>query len=95
MKHYFGLLALAIVSLINLQNLAVAQTSFTPENLGTNVNSSYSEINPVVSVDGKTLFFTRVNHPQNRFGEEDSQDICAPSYRAMEPGVRLNDYPIL
>lgn len=35
------------------------------ENLGTNVNSPYSEICPIVSPDGKTLFFSRKNHPQN------------------------------
>ncbi|MBN8696409.1 MAG: OmpA family protein [Bacteroidetes bacterium] len=35
------------------------------ENLGKNVNSAYSEICPIVSPDGKTLFFTRKNHPQN------------------------------
>jgi len=52
-----------------------AQTSFTPQNLGANVNSKYSEINPVISMDGKMLFFTRVNHPDNRFGKDDSQDI--------------------
>jgi outer membrane protein OmpA-like peptidoglycan-associated protein len=54
---------------------ATAQTSFVPKNLGEQVNSPYSEINPVISIDGKTLFFTRVNHPENRFGENDSQDI--------------------
>ena len=66
--------ALAVILFGFLSPLA-AQTSFTPENLGSAVNSTYSEINPVISIDGKTLFFTRVNHPENRFGEEDSQDI--------------------
>jgi outer membrane protein OmpA-like peptidoglycan-associated protein len=52
-----------------------AQTSFKPTSLGEQVNSKYPEINPVISTDGKTLFFTRVNHPENRFGGDDSQDI--------------------
>ncbi|MDY0348631.1 MAG: OmpA family protein [Tenuifilaceae bacterium] len=51
------------------------QTSFEPQNLGENVNSEYAEINPVLSRDGSTLFFSRANHPSNRFGDSDSQDI--------------------
>jgi len=45
------------------------------ENLGNTVNSEYNEINPVISPDGKTLFFGRVSHPQNAHGLEGSQDI--------------------
>ncbi|AEI48176.1 OmpA family protein [Runella slithyformis] len=45
------------------------------ENLGNSVNSEYNEINPVISPDGKTLFFARVSHPQNAHGLEGSQDI--------------------
>ncbi|PIZ06486.1 MAG: flagellar motor protein MotB, partial [Flavobacteriales bacterium CG_4_10_14_0_8_um_filter_32_5] len=30
-----------------------------PENLGSTVNSEYSEISPTISPDGKTLFITR------------------------------------
>ncbi|MBI2968619.1 MAG: OmpA family protein [Bacteroidetes bacterium] len=30
-----------------------------PENLGTNINSQYSELSPVISPDGKTLFIVR------------------------------------
>lgn len=45
------------------------------ENLGNAVNSEYNEINPVISPDGKTLFFGRVSHPQNAHGQEGSQDI--------------------
>lgn len=53
----------------------IAQSSFIPQNLGSNVNSTYSEINPVLSVDGKTLYFTKVNHPENAFGKYKSQDV--------------------
>lgn len=51
-----------------------AQSSFTPHNLGSNVNSVYPEINPILSIDGKTLYFTRVNHPENTVGRVNSQD---------------------
>lgn len=64
----------AIVLLASL-SLVQAQTSFEPENLGKNINSEYSEINPVLSWDGQTLFFSRVNHPENRYGVSGSQDI--------------------
>ncbi len=52
-----------------------AQTSFEPQNLGKSVNSEYSEINPVISRDGNTLFFNRVNHPDNTLGADNTQDI--------------------
>lgn len=51
------------------------QSSFLPQNLGPAVNSEYDEINPVISPDGKTLYFVRVNHPENTYGAFDSQDI--------------------
>jgi outer membrane protein OmpA-like peptidoglycan-associated protein len=51
------------------------QDPFLPQNLGENVNSEYSEINPILSPDGKTLYFNRVNHPENFYGIYDSQDI--------------------
>ncbi|REA61570.1 flagellar motor protein MotB [Dyadobacter luteus] len=35
------------------------------ENLGKNINSKGMEINPVISPDGKTLYFTRSHHPEN------------------------------
>ncbi len=34
-------------------------------NLGTAVNSSTEELMPVISPNGKTLYFTRQNHPEN------------------------------
>ena len=39
------------------------------------MNSSYPEINPVLSPDGNELYFVRANHPKNTFGEKDSEDI--------------------
>jgi outer membrane protein OmpA-like peptidoglycan-associated protein len=59
-----------------------AQNSFLPKNLGPNVNSAYAEINPVISPDGKTLYFNRVNHPENFYGESDSQDIWMSELQA-------------
>jgi OOP family OmpA-OmpF porin len=39
------------------------------------VNSAYDEQNPVLSPDGKTLFFTIGNHPLNTGGKKDPGDI--------------------
>ena len=60
----------------------LTQSSFLPKNLGANINTTYDEINPVISPDGKTLFFTRVNHPENFYGEYDSEDIW---YSELQP----------
>ncbi len=46
-----------------------------PENLGSAVNSEFSELNPVISPDGRTLFFGRKNHPANRYGVKGSETI--------------------
>lgn len=45
-----------------------------PENLGQNVNSPFAELAPIISPDGKTLYFTRDEHPDN-IGETKKQDI--------------------
>lgn len=39
------------------------------------VNSTYDEQNPVLSPDGKTLYLTIANHPQNIAGKKDPGDI--------------------
>lgn len=64
-----------ILPLLLGTQVVCAQSSFLPKNLGPSVNSSYDEINPVLTPDGKTLFFVRANHPENTFGEADSEDI--------------------
>ncbi|WP_080237634.1 OmpA family protein [Spirosoma rigui] len=45
------------------------------ENLGNQVNSEYNEINPMISPDGRTLYFARISHPNNTHGDKGSQDI--------------------
>lgn len=45
------------------------------EPLDSNVNSSSNELNPLLSPDGKTLYFSRQNHPENIGGVKDSEDI--------------------
>ncbi len=43
------------------------------------INSPYDEQNPVISADGKTLFITIANHPQNIGGVKDPGDIWISS----------------
>ena len=44
-------------------------------NLGDSVNSQWNEIIPVISADGKTLYFDRKLYPRNVGGEADHDDI--------------------
>ena len=48
---------------INLLSNQISK--FSKENMGLNINSPYSEIAPVISPDGKTLYVARANHPLN------------------------------
>ena len=45
------------------------------EKLSANVNSSYIEHSPLISPDGKRLYFSRKYHPDNVGGVNDSEDI--------------------
>lgn len=45
------------------------------EPLGKEVNSEFKELNPLLSPDGKTMFFSRQNHPNNIGGIKDMEDI--------------------
>jgi len=45
------------------------------ERLSENINSKYKEFKPLLSPDGKTLYFSRRNHPDNIGGVEDNEDI--------------------
>lgn len=45
------------------------------ERLSPAVNSEVSEMRPLISPDGKTLFFSRSNHPGNIGGKDDDEDI--------------------
>jgi OmpA-OmpF porin, OOP family len=50
------------------------------EKLDANINSSVEDLNPLLSPDGKTLFFSRKNHPGNAGGIEDQEDIWYSTY---------------
>jgi hypothetical protein len=73
-----------IITLISFQTLAQTTVSYEPENLGPNVNSEYEELSPIISPDGKTLYFVREGDPHNtKYAEvDDSQDIW---YTELQP----------
>lgn len=54
-----------------------AQDDKLIENLGFKVNSQYHELAPVISADGKVLYFIRMGHPQNTMFKkfDKAQDI--------------------
>ncbi|HUH73043.1 MAG TPA: OmpA family protein [Chitinophagales bacterium] len=53
----------------------------TPENLGPGVNSPYHDMLPIISPDGKTLYFARKKSPEN-FGVEKKDDIYVSQRQA-------------
>jgi len=52
------------------------------ERLSSSVNSEYHEMRPLLAPDGKTLYFSRKNHPENIGGVEDPEDIWFAEYDA-------------
>lgn len=88
----FCLLAITVTSSI----CAHAQL----ENLGKSVNTEYNEISPIISPDGKTIYFSRVSHPQNTHGPKGSQDIWYSELksdkwtpaRRLPPPLNKEDY---
>lgn len=72
--------------------VAESQKYFSePERLSDNINSQYEEVNPVISPDGKTLFFNRKNFPPHVkddeiwYSELDSKNEWGPAKHFPEP----------
>ena len=59
-----------------LINLAPGlNTEMEADKLSTNVNSTYPEHRPIISPDGKRMYFSRQYHPDNIGGANDAEDI--------------------
>lgn len=63
-----------IMALIVLPASGAWAQRMTPESFAL-VNNSYDQQNPVLSPDGKTLYVTIANHPENIGGKRDPGDI--------------------
>ncbi|MCC7301584.1 MAG: OmpA family protein [Bacteroidia bacterium] len=64
------------------------------ENLGENVNSTYDELLPVISPDGKTLFICRDDDPKGKGGQDIWVSELQPDGKwgkATNPGEPLNN----
>jgi outer membrane protein OmpA-like peptidoglycan-associated protein len=66
------------------------------DNLGPNINSGSAEKGPVISADGKTLYFVRENHPENVGGVTSgiNQDIWYSTWQSdntWSPAINLKD----
>jgi OmpA-OmpF porin, OOP family len=80
MSDYFSLDAVAISDshypiIANIDIPQLLAKGLVVEALDANVNSDHSELNPLLSPDGKTLYFSRKNHPENNGGVNDKEDI--------------------
>ena len=65
------------------------------ESIGARINSSFIDTKPVISPDGRSLYFVRQNHPDNVGGKNDPQDIYVSQWVNGEWGAAQNaGYPL-
>src|SRR5580704_13798090 len=74
-------LLLSVLGMVLIRGVA---QQFNPRyelvKMGPEVNTkSYHEISPVISTDGKKLYFVSTNRPDNTYGTDNSQDIWVSS----------------
>ncbi len=68
------------------------------ENLGQSINSASDELTPVITSDGKAIFFSRTYSPQNVGGATDYQDVYYSQYsnnqwtKAVNVGKPVNSH---
>lgn len=89
-----------IVDLDNLDFEETVKFAAEKEKMSPNINTTYAEAKPILSPDGKTLYFVRQNAPENAGGKGDEQDIYYSNLIngkwtvAQNMGKPLNDkYP--
>lgn len=80
LPDYFSIDAVAISDsqypiIANISIPELLSKGLIVERLDESVNTDYSELNPLLSPDGKTLYFSRRNHPENIGGVKDKEDI--------------------
>lgn len=75
MTKYLFITAILICYIFSIVVFAKIDNKYTiKENLGPNINTQFTEIGPIISPDGKTLFFCRGGDPSN-IGGRGQQDI--------------------
>lgn len=56
-----------------------SQDKITTQVIAGSINSKFQDVRPIISDDGKILYFNRRNHPENQKGEKDFQDVWKSS----------------
>jgi outer membrane protein OmpA-like peptidoglycan-associated protein len=84
---YYTVLILLSIQVMYAQSIDLRFTS-QPENLGQNVNTGYSDFNPIVTPNGKTIYFIRRDFPRNIGGASD--DIWYTRYENGQWSVAQN-----
>ena len=64
--------------------------AFKKENLGDRVNSNEDDLGPIISTDGKTLYFARQNVEGNVGGVNDAEDIWSSTFERGMWGFARN-----
>ncbi len=87
-----------VSALLSFDALAQFEVFTAQQNMGTEINSPYYEINPVMNADGSALYFNRRYHPGNIGGVDDPADIWISELQedgswtvARNAGEPLND----
>lgn len=80
LTDYFSIDAIAITDsnfpiVVNIDVPDLLSKGLVTERLDETVNSEFTELNPILTPDGKTLYFSRKNHPGNVGGVNDKEDI--------------------
>lgn len=57
-----------------------SQDILKPENLGEHINSEYEDLAPVITPDGKRMYFIRKHHPENTYGGYNTEDAWYADY---------------
>ncbi|NQY09899.1 MAG: OmpA family protein [Flavobacteriales bacterium] len=76
MRLYF------ICLFIGISSALIAQEINIPSNLGDAINSRWNEIGPLISPDGKSMYYVREDHPDNHSSKKGSQDIWYSEMKA-------------
>ena len=80
LPDYFSVDAVAISDsgypiIANIDRPELLEKGLIIEHLDKNVNSEFNDMNALLSPDGKVLYFSRQNHPENVGGVKDKEDI--------------------
>ena len=80
--------SLSILVLFFFSIATRAQNGYVLEKLGTDINTIYDEITPVIDWDGKTMYYTRVgspnfNHNLLMDGQDQSKTLATNQYNTL------------